>query len=156
VINLYEVHESTVDAKGRVLLPGVFKKQLGKAAAQGFVIKRSIFSRSLDLYPMATWKSLAAEVQKLNRFVKKNVEFIRLFNAGVKSASLDKAGRFLIPPDLLDHAGIKKDIVLSSATDRIEIWDKKSYEKFLKENGGRFEHLTEDVMGNPTGGPNDR
>jgi len=154
VISLYEVHECTVDAKGRVLLPGVFKKQLGKAAQRGFVIKRSIFSPSLDFYPLVTWNALASGVQELSPFVRKNVEFIRLFHAGVKSASLDGSGRFLIPRNLLDYAGIKKDIVMSSVTDHIEIWDKRRYEKFLKDNSHRIEKLTEEVMGNKKrGGP---
>jgi len=130
------------------MLPAPFKKQLGKAIRKGFIVKRGIFSKSLELYPMDTWNEMIKEVHKLNRFVKKNVEFIRMFNAGVKSLNLDASSRFLIPKDLLDYAGIKKDIVMSSATDRIEIWDKKTYEKFIKDNSGRFEGLTEDVMGN--------
>ncbi len=156
MINLYEVHECTIDEKGRVLLPRTFRNQLGKHADKGFVIKRSIFSKSLDLYPASTWNHMVSGVQKLNRFVKKNVEFIRLFNAGVREAGMDKSGRFLIPRDLMRYAGLKKNLVMSSATDHIEIWDKSRYEKFMRDNSNRFEKLAEEVMGQTSAGPDDK
>lgn len=148
MINLFGVFECSADAKGRIMLPIAFKKQLAAVSEQGFVIKRSIFSKSLELYPVNTWSEMVKEVNKLNRFVKKNVEFIRMFNYGVKSIELDNNGRILIPKDLVDFAGIKKDIVMAAATDRIEIWDRKTYEKFIKDNTGDFDKLAEDVMGN--------
>jgi MraZ protein len=147
MISLFGVYECSADAKGRVMLPAAFKKQLAEVLKQGFVIKRSIFSKSLELYPLGTWNEMVKEVNKLNRFVKKNVEFIRIFNYGVKSMELDDNLRMLIPKDLVQFSGIKKDVVLAAATDRIELWDKKAYEKFIKENSVDFDKLAEDVMG---------
>lgn len=147
MINLFGVYECSADSKGRVMLPAAFKKQLTEVLNQGFVIKRSIFSKSLELYPIATWNDMVKDVNKLNRFVKKNVEFIRMFNYGVKSLELDDNARMLIPKDLVQFSGIKKDVVLAAATDRIELWDKKAYEKFIKENSADFDKLAEDVMG---------
>lgn len=147
MINLFGVYECSADAKGRVMLPVAFKKQLAEVLAQGFVVKRSIFSKSLELYPMGTWSEMVKDVNKLNKFVKKNVEFIRMFNYGVKSIELDDTARFLIPKDLMQFAGIKKDVVLAAAVDRIELWDRKAYERFVKENSEGFDRLAEDVMG---------
>lgn len=148
MINLFGVYECSADAKGRIMLPNPFKKQLADVMDDGFVIKRSIFSKSLELYPVNTWKEMVKDVNKLNRFVKKNVEFIRMFNYGVKSIDVDNNSRILIPKDLVDFAAIKKDVVMAAATDRIEIWDRKVYEKFIKDNSNDFEKLAEDVMGN--------
>lgn len=148
VINLFGVYEGTADAKGRVMLPVAFKKQLAKAMKQGFVMKQSIFSRSLELYPMSTWNDLVKDVNKLNRFVKKNVEFIRMFNFNVQAVDLDDNGRFLIPRDLVKSAGIKKNVVMAAAGNMIELWDKAAYDKFIKQSGGSFEKLAEEVMGN--------
>ena len=145
--SLFGVYECTADAKGRVMLPVAFKKQLNTLVDAGFVMKRSIFSKSLELYPMATWNEMAKEVNKLNKFVKKNVEFIRMFNYGVVSVELDASGRLLIPKDLAVFGGIKKNVVMSAAGDRIEIWDKKAYDKFVKEGSADFEKLAEEVMG---------
>ena len=65
----------------------------------------------------------------LNRFNRKNNDFIRRFSAGVKIVDLDNAGRLLIPKDLLQFAGIDKEVVVSSAVNIVEIWDKNKYEK---------------------------
>jgi MraZ protein len=150
--SLFGVYECNADAKGRVMLPVAFKKQLTSTLEGGFVMKRSIFSKSLELYPMATWNEMVKEVNKLNKFVKKNVEFIRMFNYGVVPVELDSTGRLLISKDLMSFAGINKNVVMAAAGDRIEIWDKNAYEKFINEGTVDFEKLAEDVMGgiNPT------
>ncbi len=146
-MNLFGVYEGTADAKGRVMLPVAFKSQLGKSLRKGFVVKQSIFSKSLELYPMETWEGLVKEVNQLNRFVKKNVEFIRMFNFNVQAVELDSSGRFLIPRDLTRSVGVKKDVVLAAAGNMIEVWDKAAYSKFIKESSPNFEKLAEDVMG---------
>lgn len=145
--SLFGVYECTADAKGRVMFPVAFKKQLDKELKGGFVMKRSIFSKSLELYPMATWNEMVKEVNKLNKFVKKNVEFIRMFNYGVVPVELDATGRLLISKDLINFSGIGKEVVMAAAADRIEVWDKKAYEKFISEGTANFEKLAEEVMG---------
>ena len=145
--SLFGVYECNADAKGRVMLPVAFKKQLTKELKAGFVLKRSIFSKSLELYPMATWNEMVKDVNKLNKFVKKNVEFIRMFNYGVVPVELDASGRLLISKDMMVFAGMSKNIMMAAAADRIEIWDKKAYEKFISDGTSAFEKLAEDVMG---------
>jgi MraZ protein len=51
--------------------------------------------------------------------------FIRRFTAGVRQIDIDISGRILIPKDLINHAKISKDIVVSSAVNILEIWDKR-------------------------------
>lgn len=145
--SLFGVFECSADAKGRIMLPVAFKKQLTSVIKGGFVMKRSIFSKSLELYPIATWNEMVKEVNKLNKFVKKNVEFIRLFHYGVMPVELDSTGRLLIAKDLMTFSGISKNVVMAAAGDRIEIWNKKAYEKFIKQGTTDFEKLAEDVMG---------
>ena len=67
----------------------------------GFVIKKSVFYKCLELYPKAEWEKEMAGIDKLNRFVKKNNDFIRAFTAGVKMVEIDATGRLLIPKDLV-------------------------------------------------------
>jgi MraZ protein len=141
-------YECKVDAKGRLLLPAPFKKQLAASLQQGFVLKRSVFQPCLELYPMSEWNLMMQKINKLNRFVKKNNDFIRRFTAGVKVVEIDNLGRLLVPKDLTSFAHISKDIVLSSAVNIIEIWDKEMYEKAIDESVVDFADLAEDVMGN--------
>ncbi len=148
--SLFGVYECSADAKGRVMLPVAFKNQLTKELKDGFVMKRSIFSKSLELFPIATWNGMVKEVNKLNRFNKKNVEFIRMFNYGVVPVELDASGRLLISKDMMAFSKITKSVVMAAAGDRIEIWDKKAYEKFINSGTADFEKLAEDVMGGIT------
>jgi len=140
-------YECKADAKGRLMIPAVLKKQLSAALQDGFVLKRAVFQPCIELYPMAEWNTLMTKVNKLNRFKKKNNDFIRRFTAGVKVVEVDNAGRLLIPKDLIGFSGISKEVVLASAVNIIEIWDKSKYEKAIDDATLDFADLAEEVMG---------
>ena len=141
-------YECKVDAKGRLLLPAPLKKQLTASLHDGFVLKRSVFQPCLELYPMSEWNLMMNKINKLNKFVKKNNDFIRRFTAGVKVVEIDALGRLLVPKDLVAFASISKDLVLSSAVNIVEIWDKDLYENFISNDEVDFADLAEEVMGN--------
>jgi MraZ protein len=145
--NLINTYECKADAKGRVALPGGVKKELAPVLNDGFVVKRSIFQNCLELYTKAEWDKEMEEVNKLNRFIKKNVDFIRKFMAGVRTVEVDSSGRINIPNELIAFAKIKKDIVLTSQINKIEIWDKESYERVMNDEEVDIGTLAEDVMG---------
>ena len=145
--NIIGTYECKVDVKGRLMFPVAFKGQLEKSLSNGFVIKRSIFRKCLELYPFEEWDLESKRINNLNRFVKKNVDFIRKFMAGVKTVELDVTGRLLIPKDLIHYANIKKEIVLASVVNKIEIWDKSEYENAVDYDSDEFADLAEEVMG---------
>tara|TARA_B100000242_G_scaffold188354_1_gene135500 strand:- start:374 stop:850 length:477 start_codon:yes stop_codon:yes gene_type:complete len=147
MINIVGTYECKVDSKARILLPSPLKKQLQHVLNEGFVIKRSVFQNCLEIYPMQEWNLVVSQVNRLNRFVKKNNEFIRAFLAGLKVVDVDSSGRLLIPKDLLLFAKLNKEVVLSSSVNMIEIWDKEDYEISVAETLQDFDKLTEDVMG---------
>ncbi|MFD1062134.1 division/cell wall cluster transcriptional repressor MraZ [Winogradskyella litorisediminis] len=148
LIGTYEVK---ADAKGRLMLPAVLKKQLAPVMQSGFVLKRAVFQPCLELYPMPEWEKLMEKVNKLNRFNKKNDAFIRRFTAGVKVVEVDATGRLLIPKDLLNFSGITKQTVLASAVNIVEIWDKDKYETAIDDAALDFADLAEEVMGQDDG-----
>ncbi len=145
--NIIGVYECKADTKSRLMFPAALKKQLSAVINNGFVIKKSVFNKCLELYPVAEWNKEIEKINKLNRFIKKNNDFIRIFMAGVRIVELDINGRLLIPKDLIKFSEIKKNIVLSSAVNRIEIWDKDKYEKIVFDKSVDFGALAEEVMG---------
>lgn len=147
MVNLIGTYECKADVKGRLLVPSPIKKQLAGILQEGFVLKRAVFQPCLELYPMSEWNSMMQKVNKLNRFVKKNNDFIRRFTAGVKVIELDGTGRLLIPKDLHSFAGISKEVVLASVGNIIELWDKQRYEKAIDDATVDFAELAEEVMG---------
>ncbi|MCF1190844.1 division/cell wall cluster transcriptional repressor MraZ [Mangrovimonas sp. AS39] len=145
--SLIGTYECKVDSKGRLMLPAPLKKQLMPVLEKGFVLKRAVFQPCLELYPLDEWEALMQKVNKLNRFKKKNNDFIRRFTAGVKIIEVDNSGRLLIPKDLVVFADISKEIVLSSAINIVEVWDKDRYEKAIDDAALDFADLAEEVMG---------
>lgn len=148
MINILGTYECKVDAKGRFMFPAPFKLQMGEAQKQGMVIKRSIFKKCLELFPMENWKEESKPVNELNMFNKKNAEFATKFMAGVKIVDLDNVGRILIPKDHLQYSSITKQIVLISVANRIEIWDKAVYENAMNYDSDDFANLAQEVLGN--------
>ena len=144
---LIGTYECKIDVKGRLLIPSAFKKQLAPVIAKGFVLKRAVFQNCLELYPLEQWEELIKKVNSLNRFKKKNNDFIRRFTAGVKFIELDSNGRLLIPRDLIEFSNINREVTLSTSVNIIEIWDKSSYEKAIADSRDNFAQLAEEVMG---------
>ena len=145
--NFIGTFECKIDDKGRIKIPSLLIKQMENFGDETFVVKRSVFQSSLEVYPLNRWDLLMEKVNKLNRFVKKNADFIRIFTAGVKTVEVDKAGRIQISKDLVNFAKLEKEIVLTSAGDFFEIWDKEAYEKVISADLENFALLAEEVMG---------
>ncbi|MDX1602183.1 MAG: division/cell wall cluster transcriptional repressor MraZ [Salinimicrobium sediminis] len=148
MVILIGTYECKVDAKGRLMVPAPMKKQLLPVLEKGFVLKRSVFNPCLELYPMEQWNKEMEKIGELNQYVKENVDFIRMFTAGVKIVEVDTNGRLLIPKDLVRVAKIEKEVVLQSSIGKVEIWDKKLYEKSIDTPAEEFAALAERVMGN--------
>ena len=146
MISFIGEYESTIDTKGRFLLPSGFKKQLPGEEAATFVINRG-FEKCLTLFPIQSWKPIFKEISQLNDFDPKVREFRRYFLNGATQVELDNSGRLLLPKNLLEHASLEKDIVLVSAVNKIEIWDKIKYQQFFESfSPEAFSKLANEVM----------
>jgi MraZ protein len=143
-------YECKADVKGRLILPSPLKKQLIAVLNDGFVLKRSVFDTSLELWPMAEWNVMLKKISKLNTINNKNNDFIKKFLAGVKIIEIDDLGRLLIPKDLLAFSKISKDVVFAGKLNIIEIWDKDVYEKAIDFDENDFAKLAEEVMNTVT------
>ena len=145
---LIGVYECRVDSKARLMIPMQLKKQLGHALNKSFILKRSVFHTCLELFTVESWDNVVKKINQLNRFVKKNNDFIRMFTAGVKLVELDANSRLLIPKDLKKYARIESEVVLSSSGNMIELWDKSQYETIVSDSEADFSKMAEEVMGN--------
>lgn len=147
MLNLLGEYHAKLDAKGRAMLPVALRKQLGdELVAKGFVLNRDVFESCLVLYPLKEWDVLSQKIRKLNRFVRKNAEFIRRFTSGATPIEIDSASRLSITKPLADYASLGKDLVFVGSGERIEIWAKETYENMLSSDYD-FSAMSEDVMG---------
>ena len=139
-----EYHHS-IDEKSRLIMPSKFRYDLGES----FVITRGIDS-CLFVYPKETWINLTSKLNELS-FTKKDVRsFQRFFLSAATICEFDKQGRISITSPLADYADLTKECVVIGVNDRIEIWSKENFDKFLKENINNVseiaEHLFEGIM----------
>ena len=137
-----------IDAKGRIILPMVFKKQLPASAPDHFVVRRDIFERCLVLYSGEDWNRQIEKIRsRINPYKREHNLFLRNFFKGTAELTLDNNNRLLIPRRLLDLAGIKRDVVLAGQDGRIELWAADLYEK-IDMPVDDFANLAEKLLGN--------
>ncbi len=136
-----------MDPKGRVMIPTQLRKQIPEAARDHFVIHRG-FEKHLVLYPLYVWNEIIEEIKNnYDHFDKDHRQFLRYFYRGAIPVDLDTASRLLIPKNLLEYAGVEKDLVLFAVFNRIEIWAKDAYNQLLSDEPEDFARLAQEVMG---------
>ncbi len=134
-----------LDGKGRLMVPATFKDQLKDMLDEGFVLRPGLFSKCIEMYTIADWVEKQKKLKNMSQFVKVNVDLMRKYNAGVKHVKLDASGRLLIPKELVEYAGLSKEVVITALPTYMEIWDKGLYTDKLDEMDPEtyFEQLEE-------------
>ena len=147
--------ECKLDTKGRMMIPSGLKKQLPEAESEGLVINRG-FKKYLVIYTKTEWNKKLDELNKLNQYETKSIEFIRYFTRGATELTPDSTGTINLPQLLLDYAGIKSDVVLTCQLNKIEVWDTAAHRAMIDNEPDDFASLAEEVMGgNRKGGGNE-
>jgi len=149
VTNFIGEYDVKLDVKGRLSLPAGLLKQIPDAMKNKFIVNRSVFQKCLVLHTTESWEEIIKDLSKLNRFVKKNDDFIRIYTNGAVLVEVDSANRLLLPKRLAEYAGIDKDVIMFCSLNKIEIWDAKKYNDMNTNiDPDAFGALAEDVMGN--------
>ncbi len=124
-----------IDNKKRLAIPSKFRKSLKKKA----VITRGL-DRCLFLFSMEEWKKIAEKISTLPFGQYDNRGFSRVMLSGAMEVEFDSLGRILVPDYLKEYASLEKETVVAGLYNRIEIWDRNSWEKYKEK--------TEDELGN--------
>lgn len=137
--------EHSLDAKNRLAIPARFRASF----SAGTVLAKdpetcvavwtpdtheSIIERALGgLNPMSS------EYRKLSRFYQGNSFEI----------DLDASGRVTLPPPLLTHAAIEKEVVVVGVGDHLEVWGRERWQREQKALDAEIEEVTE-RLGHPS------
>jgi len=132
----------TVDGKGRLILPSRFRELLG----DGCVITRGL-EKCLFVYTNEQWATVQERLQSLAFTNKTNRAFIRFFLSGAIECQLDRQGRVLLPQNLRDYAQLDRDAAIIGVLDRLEIWDRSTWETYRDNTDDDFENLAEELDG---------
>ena len=111
-------YEHSLDAKGRVILPAKFRERL----EAGAYLARSL-DGCLSLFDAEEFDRVAQDMKEQARRGAVERNAVRSFAAGATEATPDKQGRITIPAHLRSFAGLEREVVVTGALTRIEIWD---------------------------------
>lgn len=135
------------DAKGRIVMPSVFKNMLESEGESRIVVKKDIFEQCLVLYPYSEWDRLMNDLrQKINPYDREHTRFFREFQRNTAEMQLDANGRFLVPRRLMTSVLVEKDVILLGVDKHIELWSTNLYDSqaLPQEELGR---LAENILG---------
>jgi MraZ protein len=131
--------EHTLDDKNRLTLPAKFRQAFGG----GMVVSRG-FDGCLFVFAREDWDDfVAARLEGLNPLSREARQMSRYMFSGAAEAELDKQGRVIVPPALLQHAGLGREVVVAGIRDHVEIWDRAAWKEQLKEVEGSVELVAE-------------
>ena len=131
---------ANLDDSHRLSIPNNFKKYL----EESLVIVKG-FEKCLYLYNQSDWLALSDKINQLSFTKSANRLFVRGLNSGAFEVDLDAKGRVCIMQKLIDHAGLTKECVIVGASNRMEIWDKAEWDKYMQENEAMIAQLGEEL-----------
>ena len=136
---LLGAHSYQLDPKGRVSLPARFRDAFGEGAWITVGQDGCLFA-----FPRAEWERRSEEVAASPLSDATGRAYARMFFGSSDEAKVDGQGRLTIPGRLRDAVGILKDVVVLGVRDRMEIWDRETYERYSAVNAGAYETGTLD------------
>jgi MraZ protein len=118
-----------LDQKGRVIFPVSLREVLVNRYTSGkLYLTNAPFDRALHLYPLEEWLKLEEKIRELPKSDEAVMYFLRRVIASALPCELDKQGRILIPYEHRQDAGINSEVVIVGQIERIEIWDKITWD----------------------------
>ncbi len=139
-------HIYAVDAKGRVALPVKIKKYINPEAENTIFMTRGLVE-CIEVYPQDYWRTeIMSRIDQLDDFVPEEASFKRLFLENVSEDNLDGQSRILIPKNLLEYAGIEKEVLILGQDKKIELWNPEKYEKYKEEFNSSYIDSAKQVM----------
>ena len=121
--------EHSLDAKGRLIMPAKLRESIGDT----FVVTKGL-DGCLFAFSITEWTNFEEKLKSLPLSNKNARNFVRFFLSGATECEIDKQGRFLIPNNLREAAGLVKETVIIGVGTRIEIWDKEKWTEYNNEN----------------------
>lgn len=131
-------YKHSLDAKGRISIPVRFRTELGSSA----IVTKGL-EGCLSLYPKGEWENMAQRIANLPISSASARSFSRMMLSGAMEVEIDRLGRALLPSYLREYAGIDGEAVMAGLYNRVEIWDKKSWETITKDAEARSTDIAE-------------
>ncbi|MEW6045618.1 MAG: division/cell wall cluster transcriptional repressor MraZ [Bacillota bacterium] len=135
-------YQHQLDEKGRLIIPARLREELGSP----FVATRGL-DRCLFAFSAAEWSKVEEKLRALPLTQGDARAFVRLMMAGAAPVEVDRAGRILLPPHLRQYANLQKDVYVLGVGNRVEIWDRVTWQEYASKAQSAFEAIAEKIVG---------
>ncbi|WP_068269046.1 division/cell wall cluster transcriptional repressor MraZ [Caviibacter abscessus] len=129
-----------MDSKGRITFPAKFREQL----TDNFVITRGL-DNCINLFTLEKWNEQTKQIENMKYTNKNHRAYSRFILSAATELNFDTQGRINIPQSLIEYSKLEKEIIVTGNIDRIEIWSKDVWNKYLEENLENIEELADDI-----------
>lgn len=118
-------YEHTIDPKGRLSIPSRYREELAARAITTLILSEG--DHCVWAFPLDAWEQLEERLRLHPQLSPERRSVVRVMVASAKECPVDRAGRTLVPPELRDFAGLKKDVMITGALDWFEIWSRERW-----------------------------
>ncbi len=141
----YGEYYHSIDRKGRIILPSRFRDVCKENGIEKFFITRGL-DKCIFMFTEEEWRLQEQKFKTMPFTKQESRNFNRLFFSGAIDVVPDKQGRFIIPQFLKDYSNIKKETVIIGISNRVEIWDSKTWKDFYATSSAGFEQIAENIL----------
>lgn len=134
---LLGTHSYQLDPKGRISLPARFREVFADGAVLTLGQDGCLFC-----FPRAEWERQKEEAHVRPLSDAESRAWARMFFGKAEPVDVDKQGRLLVPQRLRAEVGIDKEAVVLGVMDRMEIWDRQTYERYESAHAGAYQSGT--------------
>jgi MraZ protein len=114
----------SLDAKSRLTLPAKFRASL----SGDVVLARGRGQRCVTIQSAEDFDAfMDSALADLHPLAPERDRIERWLSASAFPTKIDAAGRVMVPPRLMEHAGLKKDVVVAGVGSRLEVWDRDAW-----------------------------
>ncbi len=133
-------YDHTIDPKGRLSIPARYRDELAARDVMTLVLSEG--DHCVSAYPLDEWEKLEEGLRQQSSFLPERRNVVRLMIASAKECPVDRAGRTLVPPELREFAGLKKDVVIAGALEFFEIWSRDRWVDYRQSLRGGYDEMT--------------
>ncbi len=127
------MHNISLDAKGRLAIPGKVRDQLESVGANRVVVTLDHQEPCLQVYPPSEWQQIENVLKSVKGTNRRTRTVVRLLLGNSVECEWDGNGRILLPQTARQFAGLTRECLMMGLSNRLEIWDKARWDGELED-----------------------
>ncbi|MDR0841913.1 MAG: division/cell wall cluster transcriptional repressor MraZ [Acidobacteriota bacterium] len=132
-----------IDEKSRLRMPAEFRRGLPETVDNTYYVT-SDNGKCAQIYPLPVWEKIEQKLQEPPRMQPAKLKYQRITSYYGLLTEMDSQGRILIPQLLREDAQISGEVsVLAINGDHLEVWNKETIGKIVKDNIPTDEDMAE-------------